>query len=197
VKHINELKNFGLGKKCLIVGGGHSLNEFKWDKIDGMYVICTNDHLSQMAYMIIYYDKRMRDYFKKHTIADETILIGYKNDKVDYTIPRCNFYYNNNDMVFGDTGFHALQFADKIFNFSKIYLIGFDYDTKGESYHHNEEVSNNKRFKDFTSYNIGKVLKMYNQYKEKGKVCQMKWNNEIYNCNKKSKLTLFPFALPY
>ncbi len=189
MKHISELLDIGIGKRCLIVGGGDSLNRFEWDKLNDVYVICLNNHISQMADMIIYYDTEMTTYFNKHVISDETILIGFRHrDSLDHTVERCNYYYTYEDMTFGDSGFHSLQFADKIFNFGTIYLVGYDYETKGKSYHYNEDVSDQKKLERFKTWNIGKVLPRYTE---------MKWNNKIFNCNEKSKLGLFNYGLPY
>ena len=91
-------------------------------------------------------------------------------------------------MVFGDTGFHALQFADRIFNFSEIYIVGLDYMTHGNSYHFDEEESDPEKVKKFKEWSIDVVLDRYND---------IQWRNNIYNCNKKSKLSLFPYGLPY
>lgn len=189
MKHISELSDIGKGKRCLIVGGGESLNKFEWGKLKDTYVICINDHLSQMADMIVYYDKDMKKYFSKHYISDNTLLLGFKHsEKLDHTIERCNYYYTYSDMVYGDSGFHVLQFADKIFRFKDIYLIGLDYQANGESYHHNEEKSDPKKLDKFKKFSIGRVLSRFND---------ITWNNNIYNCSKISKLNIFNYALPY
>ena len=188
MNHISKLKDFGVGKKCLIIGGGHSIGKINWSKVGDYYVICINNHLLQMANMIIYYDRNMQKHFKKNLIPDETMLVGFKNNSIDYTCERCNYYYNFTDMIFGDSGFHALQFADKIFNFKTTYLIGYDYEVRGDSYHYNELVSEPDKMKKFKTWSIGKVM---NKYKD------IVWNNEIFNCNKDSKLELFKYALPY
>ena len=193
MEHLSKLQDFGIGKRCLIVGGGESLNKFQWDKLNGTYMICTNDHYSQMADMIIYYDRHMKKHYSQHCVSNETLLVGFKNVNsaggvIDYTVERCDYYYSYDDMVFGDSGFHALQFADRILNFSHIYLIGFDYETTEKSYHHNEDVSDPKMMKKFKTWSIGKVLKEYDK---------IKWANEIYNCNKNSKLEVFGHGFPY
>ena len=89
-----------------------------------------------------------------------------------------------NDMVFGDTGFHSLQFADKIFNFSEIYLAGFDYYVCEKTYHHNESVSDEDKMNRFKNWSIGKVLCKYKE---------VEWSNKIYNLNKKSSIDIFPY----
>jgi hypothetical protein len=189
MEHINTLLGFGKGKKCLIVGGGHSLNEFKFGFVHkDIYFICLNDHYSQMADMIIYYDRKMKKYFDKHFVSKGTKLVGFKNNTIDHTVDRCDYFYTYKDIEFGDSGYHALQMADKIFDFSDIYLIGYDYKTRDKSYHYNEKVSDERLMRKFTGHSIGRVLPMYSKYK---------WQNRIYNCSKDSNLKLFKHKLPY
>jgi len=190
MKHLYELSNIGQDKKCLIVGGGDSLNRFEWDKLQEVYVICCNRHLSQMANMIIYYDNDMKDYFDRHEVSRETLLIGFKHkdNVLNHTSDKCTHFYNYKDMLFGDTGFHALQFADRVFNFNEIYLIGFDYTHNGKSYHHDEQESDSKKLADFEKWSIKTVLPRYKN---------IAWKNKIFNCNKDSELKIFPYGVPY
>jgi hypothetical protein len=190
MKHISELSGLGEGQRCIIVGGGASVNTLEWEKLDDIYVICTNDHYSQMANMIIYYDKDMKEHFENHDIADNTVLIGFKHreNSINHTCERCDFFYNYSDMVFGDTGFHTLQFADKIFNFDDIYLVGLDYNHNGQSYHYDESVSDPEKLKKFEMWSIDIVL---------GKYKNMTWNHNIYNCSNTSALDMFKYAKPY
>lgn len=190
MQHISELSGIGLGKKCLIVGGGDSLNRFQWGKLDNTYVICLNNHLSQMADMIIYYDKDMKQYFEKHEISSDTKLLAFKhNDNtLNHTCDRCTHYYEYKDMVFGDTGFHALQFADRIFGFEQIYLVGYDYTHNGLTYHHDEEESDPEKLEKFEKWSINIVL---------GRYANIDWRHKIYNCSKDSALDMFEYGVPY
>jgi hypothetical protein len=191
MKHISNLADIGAGKRCLIVGGGHSINRFQWDKLEDTYVICCNNHLSQLADMIVYYDKDMRDHFNNHNLSDQTLLIGFKKTDgatLDHTSEKCTHYYNYQDMVFGDTGFHAVQFADRIFRFTQIYLIGFDYKVIEKSYHHDENESDPEKVKKFKLWSIDVVLKRY---------IDINWMHKIYNCSEESELKVFEYGLPY
>jgi hypothetical protein len=193
MKHISELLGIGEGKKCLIVGGGPSLNTFEWDKLEDTYIICINDHFPQLADMIVYYDKDMRDYFKEYTIPDRTLLMGFRKNKddvcsIDHTCERCDYYYTYMDMEYGDSGYHTLQFADHILNFSEIYLIGLDYTTDGRSYHYNETESDPEKLEKFQKWSIEIVLKKY---------FNMDWTNDIYNCSRNSALDIFEYKLPW
>jgi len=188
MNHITELYNFGQGQDCLIIGGGCSLNDIDWQYIpDDLYVIATNNHCTHRADMIIYYDKDIRDHFNSVGIDGTQTLIGFKHkESLDHTCGRCDYYYTYNDMVFGDTGFHALQFADKIFNFNNIYLAGYDYYTEGVTYHANEVVSDEDKIDRFKKWSIGKVLDKYST---------IAWKNNIFNLNPDSMLDVFNFSV--
>ena len=138
--------------------------------------------------MILYYDKTMQDYFKKHKVSDRTLLLGFKHNTIDYTCEQCTHYYTYDDMEFGDTGYHALQFADRIFNFKQIYLIGYDYKVNVKSYHYDEERSDEKKLNDFKKWNIKEVVPKYEK---------MTFRNKIYNCDKNSDLKMFKYKKPY
>ena len=192
MKNIIELANFGLNKRCLIIGGGHSVNRFDFKNVPcDTYIICLNNHLTQMADMIFYYDKRLISYYDNHFISEDTSLVGYKSGRINYCSKKCSYYYTleemkleklNGKIVVLDSGFHALYYADKILNFEEIYLLGYDYKVNGKSYHFDEKESDPKRLECFVKASIGKVLPVYNEYK---------WHNKIYHCIEGSELGLF------
>jgi hypothetical protein len=191
MQHVSKLQSIGEGKRCLIIGGGHSLNGFEWEKLpDDLYIIACNRHMRSIANMVIYYDKDVNNWYKNHEngIPDSTILIGFKHNKIDHVCKRCNYYYNYNDILFGDTGFHSLQMADRLFNFNDIYLIGYDYYTLEASYHWDEKESETKAMVNFKTHSVNKVRLMYDK---------QEWRNSIYNCSLKSKLKTFSHAMPW
>jgi hypothetical protein len=145
-----------------------------------------------MANMIFYYDKAMKEYFMKHTISDNTKLVGFQKSPestVNTTMDRCNYHYNTtSDVEYGDSGYMSLQLVDKVFNFNDIFLIGYDYKVKNNSYHHNETVSDDKKINGFVRTSIERVLPRYDT---------ISWSNNIYNCNKDSNLKKFEYKLPY
>ena len=49
MNHISDLKDIGKGKKCLIVGGGESLNKFEWDKLENIKYLPDIELNSQTA----------------------------------------------------------------------------------------------------------------------------------------------------
>lgn len=199
MEHISVLQGFGKGKKCLIVGGGLSVRDFRFDLINGIYVICLNNHMSQLANMIIYSDTEMKKYFEKHVIGDDTVLVGYKyikpnGSEIDRTCERVNYYYGHQDIDFGDTGYHALQIVDRVFNFNKIYLTGYDYYIGDKTYHHDEDISDFNKIKKFIKHSIGIGLKSNSVL---DKYSGLKLKNKVYNCNKKSAIKCFSYGVPY
>jgi hypothetical protein len=190
VKSIKSLRGLGRGRKCLIIGGGVSLSELEFSLLPSdIYIISINNHCYKMADMIIYYDKDMREFHLENEPKPFQLLLGFRHStKLDHTSKNCTHYYSYENMIFGDSGFHALQFADSIFNFKEIYLAGYDYYTTGRTYHHNEDVSDPDKMYRFNTWSIGKVLDKYSD---------IEWKNKIYNCNKLSKLTEFNYKLPY
>jgi hypothetical protein len=194
MEHISKLNEIGANRRCLIIGGGHSVNSFNCSQIPSdITIIGTNNHHDDIADIIVFYDVEMQKYFTKHLVMAE-YLIGFYNKKkrpdsneysiLDHTTPECTHYYDYQDMIFGDTGFHCLQFADKVFNFSEIYLIGFDYKTKGSSYHYDEATSDERKLKKFETWSINNVLPKYKE---------IKWKNTVYNCSNDSNLSIFPY----
>lgn len=184
MEHITALDNIGAGVQCIIIGGGHSVNDFDFGKVRGdVVIIGTNQHKEDIADIIIYYDKNMMPHFNKKPVRSD-YLIGFKNKATDHTVDACTHYYTYNDMDFGDSGYHALQFASEVFKFEEIYLIGFDYKVKGDSYHYDEAVSNPKKQRVFIKWSIDYVLDKY-KYHE--------WGNNIYNLSPDSALKQFPY----
>lgn len=187
--HISILKDIGKDKTCAIIGGGLSMLKMDLTMIPNMWdIISVNNHRNDLADMIIYYDARMQKHFSEHGILPTQRLIAHRNGDVDHTCQYCTHYYNFTDCEHGDTGFRAIQFADKIFNYSTIYLFGFDYKHNGKSYHFEEEESvevdaGKKMIDRFTEYSINIILPNYSR---------MKYTNTIINCNTESALNVFP-----
>ena len=185
MKHISELKDIGTGKRCLIVGGGHSVNDYDFDNVPkDVTIICTNQHMSEIADIIIYYDKDIMNYWNNHKCSARH-LIGFKNNSLNHCSDNCTHYYAYQDMIFGDTGFHSLQFADKIMGFSEIYLIGFDYCVFENSYHYDELESDPAKLEKFKAHSIDQVASMYDK---------IDWKADIYNMSFYSTLTAFTYS---
>jgi hypothetical protein len=181
MEHINALADMGLGKSCILIGNGPSVRTLP----EGIFRIGMNS-TPVVCDMIIYYDKEVAAEFDKRDAAPADKLLGLRtrNGKIDNTSRYCTHYYTERDMIFGDTGFHVLQFADRIFNFSRIYLAGYDYSIDGRSYHFYEGESDPAKLERFQKWSIGRVLDMYES---------IDWRNEIYNLNADSALKVFPY----
>jgi hypothetical protein len=182
-KHISSLAGIGRGQKCIIYGGGTSLDDFREPDGDYFRISC-NQHRNHLANIIIYYDEIMKDYYNNNKVRDDQLLIGFKNNLLNNCAGHCTHFYTFNDIQYGDTGFHALQFADKIFQFSEIYLAGYDYYTKGDKYHHSQAPGGDTQR--FILHSIGRVLHLYQLYKNQ---------NIVYKCNPDSLLP-YKFNLP-
>lgn len=187
MKNINSLSDSGIDKKCLIIGNGPSVKNFNLSAVPpDVYIIKINKPEGiKYASMYIYYDKDINEYYEKHQdeILTHCQLVGFKHKKLDYTNDRCNYYYSLQDVEFGDTGYHALQIADKIMKFSEIYLIGFDYTCDLTTYHFNEITTSLKKIYRFLKHSITVVQR----YHMKG------WQGDIYNCNEQSALKAFKY----
>lgn len=186
MKHISDLLDIGKDKRCLIVGGGHSVNEIDFDEIpDDVVIIGTNRHKKDYADIIIYYDRDVMKYYREECVPAE-YMIGFKKSvRVDNTCPQCTHYYDLEQLgKCYDTGFHALFYADKVFNFTEIYLIGYDYKTTDKSYHYDEQKSDDYKMSCFKKHSIRVVLPEY-----KKEI----WRNKIYNMTKNTDLRVFSY----
>lgn len=180
--HIGELKGFGNGRECLLVGNGASVNYFPWNRIGDWYVIGMNKTVPK-AQMIVYYDKDMSEYYTENTIHPDVKLVGYKHRAIDRTCPRCDYYYTKDDMVYGDSGYHVLQFADRLFDFDTINLIGYDYNFDKDSYHWDEKESDRKKIVDFCKHSLRVIQRYY----------KITWKHKIYNLARKDLSALEAF----
>lgn len=181
MKHIKELQGIGKGKKCLLAGNGISAEKYNYSDFQGD-IIGMNKTPVKCKYLV-YYDNKMKDYYASVKIDNDIMLIGYNHKNINYLCDRCNYYYTYDDIVFGDTGFHVLQFADSIFEYDEIYLIGYDYECNLTRHHFTEETTELKEIFYFLKWSIH-VIQRYYQYQ---------WKHRIYNLNERSALKAFPF----
>jgi hypothetical protein len=175
---VRELQNIGVGKKCIIYGGGTSLDDFPKHEYRDCVKISTNQHRWEQADIIVYYDPDLQAFYSDKTLRDGVKLIGfYVNSGCDRLCKTCTHHYGLDDAMRGDTGFITMQLADRIFNFSVIYLAGFDYYTVGGR-HHESRTPGGDCAK-FEKMSIGVVLPLYHKYTP---------HNSIFKCNEKSPL---------
>jgi hypothetical protein len=184
MKQITELSNIGLNKKCLIVGNGYSKELFDYKDLEDFTIFGINKANNKIkCHYVIYYDKDMKEYYdNKENIDFE--LIGFKHKAIDHISNKCSYEYSLNDVVFGDSGLHILQIADKIMRFKEIYLIGYDYKLEDNSLNYFDKLNGNREkiYKFLIHSNT--VLQRY---------YQIEWENNIYNLNEQSILKRFAY----
>lgn len=194
--HISVLKNTGEGHTCLLMGNGPSMKHYDAYKIPSNVIRIGMGITRKVCDYIFYYDTGPMMHYLSSQIHPATRLVGFRSGKMDHTCPRCNYYFTAEDVKFGDTGFHTLQIADQIMNFSEIFLLGYDYRVEGKSYHFEEEESDPESMRRFLIHSCGETegRKMPRHWKPViEKYNDIPWKNKIYNCCNTSALKAFKF----
>lgn len=180
MKTVHELRDIGIGQRALIIGGGHSVNEIDFSTIPQDVTVFEINYprINIPIDYSFYYDADIKQFWNDNKDKyPGRQIIGFITHK-----GVSDFTYRFSDIVFGDSGFHCLQLCDSLFNFSEIFLIGYDYRVMGDSYHHNEKQSDPDKIMRFTKWSIGNV-------KEKYKL--VKWRNEIHHLTENTDLNIF------
>ena len=189
MKSIHDLADSGVGKSCVVIGGGLSVRHLDIRRVPKHWdIIGLNQHRADIANIIFYYDINMRIRFDKQGIREGQKLIGPDMDKpgARYLSKYCTHKYSYYDCKYhGDIGIRSLQFLDQILNYSNIYLAGFDYTHDNKSYHFEEDRSNPYDLERFTIYSMGVVLPLYEK---------IEWKNNIKNLNPHSQIKKFEFS---
>jgi len=186
MKSIQELKGVQSGK-CVIFGGGTSLEKVKLKKIDTslMRLAVNRCFLETRIDFQVYTDSFFVEWTEDHPIQDGTILIGLGSKIFE----RTDYYFNWNDVVEGfHTGFYALQIAE-LLGFEEIYLLGYDYYMKNGKLHYYDgkfgtSITRAERKMYSRVMNSDRLLKDFDR---------IKWKARIYNCNPESRLKKFQF----
>ena len=122
---IQQLRNKGKNKTLLLIGGGDSCKNFDYKSIkyDDVMVVNINKTNIKPDYLV-YLEDAYVIYQTTHPIDDKIVLIG--NELV--LCNRTDYFYSRKDVVEGHgCGFYALQIADKIMEYKKIILAGYDF----------------------------------------------------------------------
>jgi hypothetical protein len=203
-----KLQNFGLNKKVLIIAGGNSIIDFRFDKLSDIIFFGINfQFLNKTKYgknikldYQLYTDKIFSDLSRYMDFRD-TKLIGYKptqiND-VNLLSEKADYYFNENILEFEkDSCYYAIQVCYDIMKFKKIYIIGLDgYSNNGQIHYWGDKFKlNNIEYK--IHENEKKMIEKV-QFK-KMREYYKKLNNykNIYNCNPYSRITTFRYNLPW
>ncbi len=173
MKSIRDLHGKGVGKKCMIVGGGHSAKGWL-DNTEDMFVISCNAHAIDYCHLVIFHDQRAGDKIAGHILPEICVTSHLLAERYKWII----HVYKASDTIadstadidFGDTGFHAIQIADRIMNFDEIHLYGLDYYVRGDSYHFDEENSDKVLLDKFVEHSIGRVAPKINRYNNISKI---------------------------
>lgn len=191
-----EVENSLKGKRCFLIGGGSSLNDFDYSKLDNDFTICVNHSIMKYpkAKALLYIDfdflRRRKQFVKNYK---GMIFTAYRTGTHQFLNKRDNVYifpFNNvepqtqlNKGLYNSllSGMCALNLA-LIMGANKIYLLGYDMkDIKGKTrldidfnmplgkYGHDEWVQ--------------RRIKMFNKF--------AKYKNRVVNCSMESALAIF------
>lgn len=210
MKTVRILKDIGIGKECLIVGGGMSVNDFDFNKLSSnMVTMCINDAVPADVKIdyLVYRDCCFIDVLKGMDLSNVKNIICYRSafQKKGIDFDGEYYGYSHSDLsqknVIKDsdnTGIKGLVIAKHIMNFDKVYLIGFDFTTemvdgKKQSHFYGDEVGHDKKYYEQNHLNshYKRLPSMVNEFK------RIKNIDNIFNCNKTSALKLFRYALPF
>jgi len=200
MREVKELKDFGKGKKLLLIGGGPSVRDFSYN-VGYDYTMVVNDtvHLPVKTdfniYQDISYAGRLNERMLKKQVDREMITIGHWSN----ALPNTNYGYDHNQIGgtnFRHTGAYALAIADSIMNFDIIYLIGFDYNTddNGSIHYYSKGTTESDYYKNDMDAMMTKRAFLKNAVHDFN--IYSKWSyDRIYNLNPKSRLKKFQFKV--
>jgi hypothetical protein len=202
IYNILKLKDSGIGKDVLIIGGGTSVQNFRFDKLKYMDFFGVNfQFLEKTEYgknvkltYQIYADKSFSD-LSKYMYFGNTQLIGFKptrkNDANQLSVKSNYFYDENTIQLERDSCHYAIQIC-KIINYNNIYIIGLDGYSNWKIHYWGDKFSiNGKEY--FIHENEKKMIEKV-QFKKMVKYYDdLKDYKNVYNLNPNSKIKAFPF----
>lgn len=214
MKSVRTLKDIGRGKICLLIGGGMSVDDFEFSKLPPDTVkMCINNAVPEGVEIdyLVYRDCCFIDVLKEMSAKGQLLHVkniicfrstfynkdlNYKGDFYGFTHSDLSQkeVINDND----NTGIKGLVIAKRIMGFDRVYLIGFDFTTqtvdgKKQSHFYGDEVGHGKKY-----YEQMHLDSHYDRLPQMiGEFNRIKDVEGIYNCNKNSALTLFPYAMPF
>lgn len=210
MKSIRMLKDSGVGKECLIIGGGMSVKDFDFQKLpSNMFTMCINNAVPEGIKIdyLIYRDCCFIEILKSMDLSNIKNILCFRssfyNKGLDF---KGEIYgYTHSDLsqkiVIKDsdnTGIKGVVIAKHIMGFSKVYLIGFDFnlimvDGKKQSHFYGDEVGHDKKYYEQNHLN-SHYKRLPQMVQEFNRITDV---SNIYNCNKHSALTLFQYAMPF
>ena len=197
------LKDIGVGKDVLIIAGGTSVKNFRFDKLkDVLYFGVNFQFLNLTDYgqyvkldYQLYTDKAFSDLSINMDFGN-TKLIGHKpirpNDS-NLLSKKADYWFNKTIIkTERDSCYYAIEICHDIMNFDNIYIIGLDaYKNWHFHYWLDEFVMNDISYslqenqkKMIEKVQFKKMLKYYKELKD---------YKNVYNLNPNSKIKVFPF----
>jgi len=203
---VSNLSGIGIGREAIIIGGGHSAADFRYDLVGDRLIIGLNYHAPEM---LLYGDSLRLDYTLYADKAFGEILeSGYKekmNTKIiahkplkqtDINKPheKTDYIYTDEiiDMGIHSSFWYALQIVKDIFKCAIIYVVGIDGYFKNDCAHYYGDTYNGTPLDAVTkSLMHSHFDRIYKSINRRIKDC-----NNIFKCNKFSALQV-PYKLPY
>ena len=193
---LRSLRGIGIGKSCLIIGGGNSVLDFDFSQVpDDLTIIGLNDNKPDdiTLDLIICFDLCSHDPMTEKGLWDHCPVAGYRLKRH----PRMTYYFTDSEMYpaaqHENIGLKALCLARRLLCFDHIYLVGFDfYTVNGVSHFCGDEVGHKKKYMD-DAHLRGHINRLSSMPEQFEKIAH--WDG-IYNCNRESALTIFPYGLP-
>jgi hypothetical protein len=180
---LDNIINIEKDNRCILIGGGESVNDFDFSKLPkDIVVIAVNRCFVDINIRYqIFTDPFFKEWAEQNPINGGRFLIGPKH----INFYRMDYYYEFEKHIYEGfhSGYHALQVA-QFLGFEEIYLIGYDYYEENLLHYYegkyNTEITQNE--KNAIKASFHKWIEDFNK---------IKWIPKIYNCNPKSKLKKF------
>lgn len=193
-RRYNQINGMRNGKSVYILGSGSSLKGFDFSRLDNKFTIAINHTIEHYnASALIFGDKK----FVKTTTFDLDSYEGliFASEDANYNPVKDNVYIfkvNRSEPIANAkiglyhcscAGLYALNLAVQM-KAKKIYLLGYDFykDPETDSIHFYSDYEHHRKYP-FERYERKCVKFKYFE----------QWAGLVYNCNPKSKLTMFQF----
>ena len=155
IRHVSAFSGYGEGRDCIILGGGHSVAAFRFDRVDprvDLYAINIVD-LEKIRYLdrpvlmqfVTDVSNFSQLYTASHGVRVSPICAledGLKSNEIAQAMT--SYFFSKQD--YEDCGveltfFYAAQILKKIFGYGKIFLTGIDgYFVEGIAHYWGDKV---------------------------------------------------------
>lgn len=212
---IQLLKDTKLGEKCIIVGGGQSVNQIDWNYISIDIIAVNYCFIDAHIEYYFHTDKEVGEWYEY--IETDTPVLSYASNECAHTTHRWNYQ----DFVAGThTPYYALCFA-LMCGYDEIYLTGLDYYGELDALHYYDKVGAWTQYANLHMWGkyfewkrmLDDKRKEYfeeqkGRYRQRGfapTTSRLSWLRDfesvnatnVYNCSKFSELKKYEYRLPY